>query len=690
MGKILVIAEKPSAGADMAKVLECNIKKDGYIEGENYVVTWALGHLIGLKYPEEHNKDLKEWKLETLPMIFDIKDSLKILPSTSKQFNVIKELLNREDIESIINAGDAGREGYLIQEWIYRMARNHKPKKVLWAASLTEEALKNSFANLKDPEEFDKLLLEAEARAEGDYLLGINYSRALTLTKSSGVILSYGRCQTPVLNLIVTRDREIENFVPVPFSNIKAKFDFNGLKYTGTLIDEQKNSLRLSKGVADSLSQQIKEKKATIKSYQIEEKRRKSPLLFDLTTLQKTMNSQYGYSAKETLEIAQKLYETHKVLSYPRTDSRYLTKDVFNEIEEHIKSCNFGEYKDFVTEVMKSPLEQDKHYINDLKVVDHHALIPTINNNIEKIYQGLSEKEKNVFDAVVWSLLAIFLPEYVYDKTTIITEVEKYLFYTSGITVKELGFKTVCQFKSEETKEELEETLPSLSEGADGKIEKIERKDYMTKPPSHYTASSILTAMEKYNIGTPATRAEILEKLQNEKRPYIVLEKKNYISTQLGRNLVDVVPEQLKSVELTAQFEEKLRKIKEGELKKEEFLQEVFKELEKNIAEFKLEPIQNKIGQERKSLGNCPLCKKGHIVNYPKGYSCDCYKEGCKFTIWKTIAGKSISETSAIQLLTKGKTELLKGFTAKSGKKFDARLAIKEDYSIGFEFNSKK
>lgn len=690
MGKILVVAEKPSAGADMAKVLGCTKRQDGYIEGEKYIVTWAVGHLVGLKYPEEHDPELKAWKLETLPMIFDIRDSLKILPNTSKQFKVIKDLIHRSDVDSIINAGDAGREGYLIQEWIYRMAGNKKPKKVLWASSLTDEALKKAFSNLKDPKEFMGLLEEAEARAEGDYLLGINYSRALTLTKSNGVPLRYGRCQTPVLNLIVTRDKEIEEFVPQPYSNIIAEFNFQGNLFPGNLINESGKVKAFSKEEADQVIEVIQGDKAIVKDYKTEEKRQKAPLLFDLTTLQKTMNSKYGYSAKETLEIAQSLYETHKILSYPRTDSRYLSDDIYNEVEEHLKSCSFGVYEPYIQKLNFSMLEKDKRYFNNLKVSDHHALIPTINNETNEIYQTLSEKEKNVFDAVARSFIAIFLPEHRFDKTTILLEVKEQLFKSSGITIKGIGYKEIySNIEETESKEEdQEQKLPILSVEDIGTVEKLQRKDGMTKAPAHYTANTILSSMEKLNIGTPATRAELLEKLQNPKSQYIKLEKKNYIATELGRKLIELVPEELKAPELTARFEDKLKEIEEGKLRKDEFLKNEVSEIKKYIERFKEEPTK-KIEYERKGLGICPCCKQGEVEIYPKSYGCNRYKDGCSFTIWKTIAGKKITETMAAQVIKNGKTSLLKGFKSKAGNDFSARLVL-QDGKISFEFEQKK
>ena len=683
MGKILVIAEKPSAGTDMARILGCTKRQEGYLEGEKYIVTWAIGHLIGLKFPEEHDPTLKEWKLETLPMNFDIRNSLKVLPNTSKQFKIIKQLIHRNDVDSIINAGDAGREGYLIQEWIYRMAGNKKPKKVLWASSLTDEALRKAFANLKDPKDFVGLLQEAEARAEGDYLLGINYSRALTLTKSNRVALRYGRCQTPVLNLIATRDKEIEEFIPQPYSKVIAEFNFQEHIFDGVLLDENgKGRVFSKKEQANDVIGRLNGEQAIVEECRIEEKDRKAPLLLDLTNLQKTMNQQYGYTAKETLEIAQALYEKHKILSYPRTDSRYLSDDIFNEIEEHLKSCCFGEYIPYIETIDFSELEQDKRYFNNMKVSDHHALIPTINNKMEEVYLTLSEKEKNVFDTIIRSFIAIFLPKYKFSKTTIVIKINDYLFGASGVTVQDIGYKAI--FDMEEEKEE-KVNLPILQLEDVGTAE-LKRKDGFTKAPSHYTASTMLAEMERLNIGTPATRAEILEKLQNPKSQYIKVDGKSYVATELGKQLIQIIPEELKSADLTASFEEKLKRIEEGTLSKEEFLQGEIEEIKQHIDTFKKETKNTKkIEYERESLGICPCCGKGKMVEYPKSYSCSGYKDGCNFTIWKIMAGKNITESMASQVIKNGKTRTMKGFKSKAGKEFSARLVIK-DNKVVFEF----
>ena len=692
MGKILVIAEKPSAGTDMAKVLRCTERKDGYIEGENYIVTWAVGHLIGLKEPQEHDEKYASWNLEDLPLTFDLSESLKVLPDTAKQFKVIKELIARPDVDSLINAGDAGREGYLIQSWIYRMAGNRKQVKVLWASSLTEESLKKAFANLKNDYEFRNLLQEAEARAEGDYMLGMNYSRLLTLTRAGdGTSLAYGRCQTPLLNLVVIRDLEIENFKSTPYYNLESVY---GKGFKGGLVEQNEKGTYERKDITDkssveALMKHLQGKRAVVKSYKKDAKSRKAPLLYNLTALQKSMGSKYGYTPEETLKLAQALYEKHKILSYPRTDSQYLSMDLYNEILEHLNSCEFGSFKAFIEKIDKSSIKSDKRFFNDHKVTDHHALIPTIHPSMESVYKELTAKEKNVFDAVVSSFIAIFYPDYEYDVAEVITEIEGQFFLSKGTTIKKLGFKEVLKIEPGETDEEEKEEkqlLPDFVEGEELKVDKINLLNKMTQPPKRYTVSSLISVMEKYNIGTSATRAEIIKKLQNPKRTFMVLEKGKYISTKLGRDYIRVVPEELKTPELTAQFEEELIQINQGKLSKSAFLEKWEKKImeDKIILNVELPEDEGKVSSIAESMGKCPMCKQGDVIKNSKGFGCSAYKEGCKFQIW----GTNVKEADVKMLLTEGKTKLIKGFVSQSGKSYNAFLQLNEDGTVNKIFEN--
>lgn len=691
MGKILVIAEKPAAGADMAKVLGCTERKDGYIEGSHYIVTWAVGHLIGLKEPQEHDDKYASWNLEDLPISFDLSESLKVLPESAKQFRIIKDLIARSDVDSLINAGDAGREGYLIQSWIYRMAGNRKPVKVLWASSLTEEALKKAFANLKNDNEFCSLLQEAEARAEGDYMLGMNYSRLLTLTRAgAGTTLAYGRCQTPLLNLIVARDKEIEDFKSSPYYNIEITYS-KGFK-AGLVERNEKGTYErkdiLDKESAENLLKNLQEKKATVISYKKEGKNRKAPLLYNLAALQKSMGTKYGYTPEETLEIAQSLYEKHKILSYPRTDSQHLSTDLYNEIVEHLQACEFGSFKAFIEKIDKTSIKADKRFFNDHKVTDHHALIPTIHPDMAGVYKQLTEKEKNVFDAIVSSFIAIFYPDYEYDATEVITNVGGQYFLSKGTTVKKLGFKEVLKIEpgemDEEEKEE-KQILPEFVEGEELNVDKINLLNKMTQAPKHYTVSSLISAMEKYNIGTSATRGDIITKLQNPKRTFMILEKGKYLSTQLGRDYIHIVPEELKKPELTARFEEELDQINQGKLTKRDFLEKWEQKImeDKEILNVDL-PEEGKVSFTAESMGKCPMCKQGEVVKNPKGFGCSAYKDGCKFQIW----GTNVKEADVKMLLSEGKTKLIKGFVSQAGKSYNAFLQLNEDGTVGKIFEN--
>lgn len=679
MGKILVVAEKPSAGSDMAKVLGCTDRKDGYFENEKYIVTWAVGHLIGLKYPHEHNEKYAEWKLEDLPMAFPLSESLKVLPETAKQFQVIKKFIQRNDIDYLINAGDAGREGYLIQEWIYRMAGNRHPKKVLWASSLTDEALRHAFAHLHENEEFVHILPEAEARAEADWLLGMNYSRILTIMKATpGTILSYGRCQTPLLNLIFKRDKSIAEFKSEPFYNIEITYQ-EGFK--GILLNSEGKKWDIfAETEATNLLKEIP-KKLDIISYKKEKKVKKPPLLLNLAALQKVMGSKYGYTPDKTLALAQSLYEKHKVMSYPRTDSQYLSQDIYNEIRAHLESCRFGEYAVYIDEI--GQITADKRYFNDHKVTDHHALIPTIHPDMEQIYQQLTIEEKNVFDVVLKSFISIFLPDYEYNVTEIIAEGNTLQFMTRGTTVERLGYKKLLIEETEDKEqEENNQELPELAEGYVLSTQSAEQLNKKTQPPKSYTVSTLISAMEKYNIGTSATRAEIIQKLLNPKHPYIQLEKGKYYITQLGADFIKIVPEALKDEELTKSFEEQLALIGAGKLSKDEFIEGINQDILNNMNELKNDAT--KVVMEREIIGKCPICGR-NIIENPKAFGCSGYQEGCKFAIWKTIAGKNITATQAKQLLIKRKCGPIKGFKGQKGP-FDAYLVLKPDNTIGFTF----
>lgn len=691
MGKILVVAEKPSVGKDIAQILHCQQEERGYIEGDKYVVTWALGHLVGLKQPEEHDERYKAWRLEDLPFQFDISDSLKVLPDSAGQFKIIKQLIKRPDIDSIINAGDAGREGYLIQKWIYRLAGNHKEEQVLWADDATEKTIKRCLQSLKDDSEFKNMLQEAEARAEGDYLIGMNYSRALTLCLAGkGTVLSFGRCQIPLLNLIVKRDIEIVNFKSVPFFNIMLELE-NGV--AAVMLDEEEKTKSFSgREEAEEFQKRLGVQAKIVKKI-TEEKREKAPLLHDLSSLQQKMGSKYKYAPDKTLEICQALYEKYKILSYPRTGSKYLTTSLYEVIGEHIKSCDFGGFKKWVRQIDLEQIKPDKSYFNDHKVTDHHALIPTANPDMEKIYSTLKEEEKNVFSEVVMRMLQIFFPEYIYDSTKLQLSVDgcSFCFSVSGTTIKQLGYRQLLQEENTDSQKDEQEKaiLPDAKEGDVLTIKRSFVQSNKTKPPKAYTIPSVLKDMEKYDIGTSATRAEIIKKLMAANRQYITLENGKYHSTALGRSYIKAIPERLKEVSFTQRFETELQKVGAGEKTKEAFLQELLDQTRSDISFFK---EQGKDDREKLQIdgiddvyGQCPYCK-AEVKKGKYGFYCTAK---CGMNL-NTYFGRVYSENQ-IRKLLEGKKILMKGLKGKNGE-YDAYLIPKgvEQYEyngkIGYQF----
>lgn len=694
MGKVLVVAEKPSAGKDIARILHCTESHQDYVESEKYIVTWAVGHLIERRDPEDVDIRYKTWCLEDLPVPTD--NGLKVKAEAAHQFQVIKDLIHRPDVERLINAGDAGREGLMIQEWIYREAGNHLPVDILWASSLTDEAITTAFEHLHSNQEpeFQNLLKEAECRSEADQKYGYNYTRMLTLLFANrGTTLSYGRCQTPLLNLIVIRDQEFENFKSVPFWQVEAAYQKG---FVSTMIDPgtEKSKCFLDKSQADyELQELCSNQVATVIEYITEEKVKKAPPLYNLADLQTVMGKKYGFTPDKTLAIAQRLYETHKILSYPRTDSRYLSDDLYGEIGAHLQSCNFRPFQDFIDEIDVSSFQKDKAYFNNNKVSDHHALIPTIKDDIEIIYQKLSEEERNCWNEIVCRFIAMFMPPYRYEATEIKLLVGEKIFVSSGTTIKDLGYRKLSRIVKEKEADDSEplQMLPRMSEGEEIKIAGIKLKEGKTKAPQRYGPGNIISLMKKYKIGTSATSASIITSLQD--RGFIKLEKGKYISTDLGRQLIEIVPQELKHPNLTIAFEEDLKKVNTGELSKEEFLDAIDRQIIQNLSKFQNRKIDSKLGTAKESL-LCPQCGKpirqgktntGKVNWYCTGYAAD---PPCGFRIWQEVCGKKLTEEQVSSLIKNGKTPSLQGFVSKkSGKKFTAALLLKPGENGAIEFS---
>lgn len=700
MGKILIVAEKPDAAINIAKAVNCLERKDGYFENAFFVITWAVGHLVRQKMPEEHNQLYKSWRLEDLPFEFPEETRLCVNQATAKQYNIIKNLIHRPDIDVVYNGGDAGREGLLIQMWIYRMAGNKKPVKHIWSDSLTEEKLKKCiFSPKEDTIEFKRLLDEAEARAIGDYDMGINISRLLTLIYGTNqTVVKWGRCKGRTLDEIVQRDMAIENFKPETFYRITPETELRGsiIKW-GVYNDNNEKVLYDTEQEAEAAVRGLRYEMVTVQRVVKEEKHSTAPLLFNLAKLQAYMGTNYEFTPTKTLDICQALYEK-KILSYPRTDSQYLSSDVMNELDRHVASINFGAYSKIVEKINRVA---PKKYCNDKKVVDHHALIPTINNNIEEIYNGLSGAEKCVYDVICKRFLAIFMHDYVCDSTIVNAKWGEFNLQVSGKVTKHLGWKELLGNNKEEEQdkgEEKEQILPSFIEGMQYRISNAEVKKVVTSAPPHYTTAALIEYMEKHSIGTSATRNQIIDELQDiksGKNIYIYFDGKKYVSTTLGRKVCAVIPEELKSIEFVQKFEENLQAIGNGELSKEEFLSKIHSDIRMYVEKYT--NMQETVSIDRESCAadddmilKCPRCK-GVMRKHLKGWGCSNFRNEtnkCNFFISQPFASKTLSDTIVKELVEKGVTRKLKNFVGKNGK-FDACLYIAEDWTVKFKFDSK-
>lgn len=526
--KTLVIAEKPSVARDIARVLGCSKKENGALEGNKYIVTWALGHLVTLKDPEDYDKKYKEWNMAVLPMMPE-KLQIKVIPQTGKQYHAVTTQLARKDVNEIVIATDAGREGELVARWILDKAHNQKPCKRLWISSVTDKAIREGFANLKDAKEYDNLYRAAVSRAEADWLVGINATRALTCKYNAQ--LSCGRVQTPTLAMIAQREQEIREFVPKPYYTVTAAA--GGVVYTWK--DEKSGGTRISDlEKAKQIAEKAKRYPLVLQNVEKKKKQKEAPLLYDLTELQRDASARFGYSAKQTLNLMQSLYETHKVLTYPRTDSRYLTKDIVPTLKERLDAVSIGPYKALAQQAKRSPLNGKLFFVNDAKVSDHHAIIPT-----EQYVQlsALSNEERRIYDLVVRRFLAVLLPPCVYEETVIRASIEKECFTARGKRMVEKGWQEAYEDnrydEEDEAKEEVrEQNLPLLEAGMKIGQPKISLREGKTKPPARFTEGTLLSAMEnpvRYmenrdsslvktigeagGLGTVATRADIIEKL---------------------------------------------------------------------------------------------------------------------------------------------------------------------------------
>lgn len=622
--KSLVIAEKPSVARDIARVLKCGKSLNGAIEGQEYIVTWGLGHLVTLADPEDYSPKYKEWKMEDLPMLPDT-FKLEVIKQTAKQYNAVKTQLYRNDVGDVIIATDAGREGELVARLILKKAGSRKPVRRLWISSVTDKAIREGFAHLKDGREYDNLYDAAMCRAEADWMVGINATRALTCKYNAQ--LSCGRVQTPTLAMIAAREEEIKKFVPQPYFGIRAKSQAPSL--TLTWQDEKSGSARsFDKNRMEGILSSLQGEKGRVEEVKRTPKKTWAPLLYDLTELQRDANKRFNYSAKETLNIMQRLYENHKVLTYPRTDSRYLSADIVPTLKERLKACGTGPYKTLAGRLQGRALPEKLFFVDNGKVSDHHAIIPT-----EQYVQldHMTVDERRIYDLVVRRFLSVLYPPFEYEQTSLTVKAGGERFTARGEIVKTPGWHEVYENGNQEEdpdedgQEIKSQKLPDIGKGDVLSGLTFQLTEGKTKAPAPFNEATLLSAMENPaaymeskdremvktlgetgGLGTVATRADIIEKLFSS----FLLEKrgKDIYLTSKARQLLNLVPEDLKKPELTAEWEMKLSKMAKGSLKRDAFM--------RDIREYSVELIaQIKAGEgnfRHDNLTNtkCPVCGK--------------------------------------------------------------------------------
>lgn len=698
--KTLILTEKPSVARDFSLALNCEgPRQDGFIEGEHYIITWAIGHLLAPYDPEDYNPIYKKWTLNSLPIIpleFKFKPQLK----TKKQLDIIKKILKRKDIDKLIVATDAGREGELIARLILNESKSNLRSYRFWtSAALTREVIHKEIKNLKPLKEYDRLYIAGQARQKADWLVGMNLSRLATLKLND--LFSIGRVQTAVLSLIVERKNERENFISADYFELKSDFKFKNGIVEGYWFDPNKKEeeRRLpERDFFDKLQKSLLHTNGKIILIKENEKINFPQGLYSLTELQRQGNIQFGFSASKTLEIAQNLYEKYKCLSYPRTDSKVMATSSLELIKNLVYKFKnlYPEHFDKFSEGKVSL--QNKILFDDNKLTDHHGLIP-LNN-----FTGdVNSAEGKIYHLVLKRFISNFLKDYKYIETTVEIECANNYFKTKGKKIIEIGFKIL-------EGNEKEKSLPNLSLGELGVLVKSEIESKKTMPPPEYTEASLLYDMTnparlvsendlkkifrtEVGLGTQATRAQIIETLL--KRNYVERIEKNLKPTKKGIFLIDHLNKmpktrELTSVSQTAKLEQSLQNMAQGEEDDGFFLSNVYEFIKMATAEWKglaeIKKIETPPGKEtQKTFGKCPICQ-AEVRDYPKSYSCTRWRDGCAFTIWKTVANKKLTDSHIKKLMADKKTNLIKGFKSKSGKPFHAYLIINKDGKVEFEF----
>lgn len=710
----IVLTEKPSVAKDIANVLKVNNRHDGYFEGNGYIVTWAFGHLIQLSYPESYDEKYKKWRLQDLPILPEtfIRELSKD-KGAANQYKIIAKLLKNKETETVICATDAGREGELIFRFIYEMAQCQKPIQRLWISSQTDQAILEGFKSLKPGENYQSLYDSAISRTEADWLVGINATRAYTAKYSRGKgVLSVGRVQTPVLKMIVDRYYEHTQFKPETYYELFAQIGHANGDFTGKWFKGKEDRIT-DKNQAEALFAEIKKHPAGIISNVIKKERREQqPLLYDLTELQKDANKRFGFSADKTLKVMQSLYERHKVLTYPRTSSRYLSADLIPKLPHLIGNLDsLSEYQPFTKKLLSEPLTITNRIVDDKKVTDHHAIIPT---DKKPQPDAFSSDEQRIFDLVIKRFLSVFFPICIKDQTDIITDFDNHTFKTTGIVVREAGWRAVygqededaattdnSKKKKKKADDATEQKLPNVAINDVVSQKDLTLETKQTKAPPLYTEASILAAMEtagknieeealreamkECGLGTPATRAQILERLIEVE--YIFREKKNLLPTDKGCRIIGWIQDkELLSPELTGQWEKKLLEMAKSQYSRKQYMTEInafTKQIVENVANFSNSETVGSV------TGKCPVCQND-VIERTRSYVCSQNKNddsSCPFIIWKTIAGKDLTETEVRSLMETGNSGLIKGFTSKAGNPFDATLVLKEG-KVTFEFSA--
>ena len=651
----LIITEKPSVAKDIAKVLEINKRENGYITGNGYTVTWCVGHLVQLAMPEEYDSKFKAWNMNTLP-IFPTKFKYVINESTKDQYEIVKRLMNSENVDEIICATDAGREGQLIFGYVYVTAECKKPVKRLWISSMTDEAIKEGFNSLRDNKDYYLLYQSAKSRSEADWLVGINATRLFSVKYNQK--LTIGRVQTPTLAMIVQRQHEVDNFVPEPFYEVSA----NCGNFTATWYNEDGTRIK-DKEKAEEIIKKCENKEGLVTKVTKKKATTERPLLYDLTELQRDGNKKYGYTAEQTLEAAQNLYEKYKLTTYPRTDSRYLSNDMkpkLNGLLLNIKQ-GYKEAEGCIDKVLSQKINTDKRVIDDKKITDHHAIIVTDNvRNLERV--KLPEREKNILKLVITRFIVALDKKQEYEQTDIELVIENESFKARGKKITVPGWKEtedILLGKVVNTDEEDEKEITKAVKKNDKvNVEELKLLEKKTSPPKLYNEATLLTAMEtagkqiedeelrenmkSIGLGTPATRAGIIEKLVSV--GYIKRNKKNLVPTENGIKLIELVPEKLKKPDLTGEWEQSLNKITSGDEKSQNFIVNIKKYVYDIVNEGKRSNLanvsftgNNLYNSNKEVIGICPKCGQ-NVYESEKGFYCSGFRNypKCNFGVWKS------------------------------------------------------